>query len=151
MQPAEALRRARRFRNGTGATSLSPAESQPQPQPPPARTVTPPTHEQMATVDVVISGFNVWLTRQDVDVLPQRRHRYSTHAEQFLRWQAGGPDLHADRTQARYFLLLGRDGTSEAEISMARTSLSLLRRHLVTAQRAGWTRPGTPKHLGTWS
>jgi len=143
MQPTEALRRARHIRSGARATSLSPAD--PNPQPPPARTVTPPTHEHApdstTTVDAVISGFNVWLTRQDVT--PQRRRHYSTHAEQFLRWQSGGPDLHADRTQARYFLLLGRDGTSEAEISMVRTSLSLLRRHLVTAQRAGWARPGT--------
>jgi len=114
-----------------------------------ADTLTSPTREHApdsTTVDAVISRFNVWLTRQDVP--PQRRHRYSTHAEQFLCWQSGGPDLHADRTQARYFLLLGRNGTTEAEISMVRTSLSLLRRHLVTAQRAGWTRPNTREHLG---
>ena len=114
-----------------------------------ADTLTPPTREHApdsTTVDAVISQFNVWLTRQDVP--PQRRHRYSTHAEQFLCWQSGGPDLHADRTQARYFLLLGRNGTTEAEISMARTSLSLLRRHLVTAQRAGWIRSCTREHLG---
>jgi hypothetical protein len=145
MQRAEALRRATDFPNGAGATSVSPAHPTPQP----AHTVTPPTQEHAldsaTTVDAVISGFNVWLTRQDVPA--QRRHRYSTHAEQFLRWQAGGPDLHADRTQARYFLLLGRDGTSEAEISMVRTSLSLLRRHLVTAQRAGWTRHGPQEPL----
>jgi hypothetical protein len=144
MERAEALRRARPFPKGAGAASLSPADATLQP----AHTVTPPTHEHAAdsasTVDAVISGFNVWLTRQDVPA--QRRRRYSTHAEQFLRWQAGGPDLHADRTQARYFLLLDRDGTSEAEISMVRTSLSLLRRHLVTAQRAGWTRPSTQEH-----
>jgi len=108
----------------------------------PAHTVTPPTQEHApdstATVDALIAGFDVWLTRHDVPA--QRRHRYSLHAEQYLYWQAGGPDPHADRTQARYFLLLRRDGVSEAEIGMIRTALSLLGRHLVTAKRAGWTR-----------
>jgi len=141
MQPVETPGQARHFPNGAGAPSLTPAR--PTSQPSPAQTLTPPTHEHApdstSTVDAVILRFNVWLSRQDVP--PQRRHHYSTHAEQFLRWQAGGPDPHADRTQSRYFLLLHRDGTSEAEISMVRTSLSLLRRHLVTAQRAGWSRP----------
>jgi hypothetical protein len=108
----------------------------------PARAVTPPSDEHApdstTTVDALIARFNVWLTRQDVP--PERRRRYSVHAEQYLRWQAGGPDPHADRTQSRYFLLLRRDGVSEAEIGMVRTSLSLLGRHLLTAKRAGWTR-----------
>jgi len=91
-----------------------------------------------ATIGALIAGFNVWLTRHDVPL--ERRRRYSVHAEQYLCWQAGGPDPHADRTQSGYFLLLRRDGVSEAEIGMVRTSLSLLGRHLVTAKGAGWTR-----------
>jgi hypothetical protein len=90
------------------------------------------------TMDPLIARFNTWLARQDVS--PRRRHCYSTHAEQYLRWQAGGPDPHADRTQSRYFALLRREGISEVEIGIARTSLSLLGRHLITAKRADWTR-----------
>jgi len=109
----------------------------------PGHTVTPPTHEHAAdsttTVGALIAGFNVWLTRHDVPL--ERRRRYSGHAERYLCWQAGGPDPHADRTQSRYFLLLRRDGVSEAEIGMVRMSLSLLGRHLLTAKGAGRTRP----------
>jgi hypothetical protein len=109
----------------------------------PDRQQPPPCLEHVpdhTTVDALIARFNTWLTRQDVS--PQRRHCYSTHAEQYLRWQAGGPDPHADRTQYRYFTRLRRKGVSEVEIGMVRTSLSLLGRHLITAKRAGWIRPG---------
>jgi hypothetical protein len=103
---------------------------------PPSRLEQIPDH---TTLDALIARFNTWLTRQDVS--PQRRHCYSAHAEQYLRWQAGGPDPHADRTQYRYFTLLHRNGVSEVEIGMVRASLSLLGRHLITAKRASWTRP----------
>jgi hypothetical protein len=106
-------------------------------QPPPCLEPAPGS----TTVDVLIARFDTWLTRQDVS--PRRRHCYSTHAEQYLRWQAGGPDPHADRTQSRYFTLLRRNGISEVEIGIARTALSLLGRHLITAKRADWTRPGS--------
>jgi len=88
-----------------------------------------------------MARFDVWLTRHDVP--PGRRQRYRDHAEQYLRWQAGGPDPHADRTQQRYFVLLRRGGAGEAELGEIRTSLSLLSRQLVTARRTSWTRPDT--------
>jgi hypothetical protein len=94
--------------------------------------------EQPSRVDVLIGGFSVWLTRQDVT--PARRDVYLTHAERFLRWQAGRPDLHTDRTLSRYTSLLRGCG-QVSEVDLATTALSLLGWYRVAAPRAGWACP----------
>jgi hypothetical protein len=90
------------------------------------------------TVEEVMAGFIVWLTRQDVPV--GRRRRYHTHAERFLRWRAGGAD-HTDDWQGRYLTRLRRHGASDDELRVAQIALALLEHHLITVHRPGRTRP----------
>jgi hypothetical protein len=91
-------------------------------------------------VHQVLARFIAWLTRHEV--APDRRRQYHDRVEQYLRWRTGDPDPHADRTQWRYLNLLSRRGADEHELALVRTSLSLLSRHMVTADRAAWPRPG---------
>jgi hypothetical protein len=94
---------------------------------------------QPSPIDVLIGGFSVWLTRQDVT--PARRDVYLAHAERFLCWQAGGPDSHPDRTPSRYTSLLRRRG-QVSDAHLAKTALSLLGCYRVTAPRG----LGSPDH-----
>jgi hypothetical protein len=55
-----------------------------------------------AELDQQLARFILWLAQQPVP--DEQRRRYQRCAERFVRWQAGGPDPHADRTAARYFL-----------------------------------------------
>jgi hypothetical protein len=87
-----------------------------------------------------MARFILWLARQPIQDA-QRRH-YERCAEQFLRWQAAGPDPQADRTAARYLLQLRRSEASAAEQASVRATIALLQRHRILTTRQEWTRPG---------
>jgi hypothetical protein len=87
-----------------------------------------------------MTHFILWLARQPIQDA-QRRH-YERRAEQFLRWQAAGPDPHTDRTAARYLLQLRRGEASAAEQASVRATIALLGRHRILTTRQEWTRPG---------
>jgi hypothetical protein len=95
--------------------------------------------------DEMLAGFIVWLARHDLPAV--RRQHYHAHAERFLRWQAHGPDAHADRTQSRYLKQLRLGG--DADLGAALTALSLLARYRVTAPRATWRPPTRRKASAT--
>jgi hypothetical protein len=95
----------------------------------------------------LLARFGRWLANQDVPA--RRRSQYQTQVEHYLRWQAAGPDPHADRTQRRYFSLLRRHGATDDDLGIVHTSLALLRRHLLTAGRKAWTRPESTTSRGS--
>ncbi|HTF50657.1 MAG TPA: hypothetical protein VK735_24720 [Pseudonocardia sp.] len=99
------------------------------------------SRRRAAEVGQVMAHFTFWLAHQPVP--DAQRRRYERCAEQFLRWQAAGPDRHADRSVARYLLQLRRDEASAAEQASVRATIALLQRYRILTTRQDWTRPGS--------